>query len=509
MRSPQILTALTITSIAGFALFAVTMTYIDKPLWIDELHTSWTIHGEFADIIPRGNAGNQAPLYYFILKAVTELVGSSELVLRSFSIISTIACIALMAGWGVMKKVHPVLLGSVMVMFATDRIVTEFALEARPYAFLMFLTTLLFTLQTIRIQHFPSWILKEVMWTLCATAMFYTHYTALPIIVVLFLSRLVFRNDNQITIKLLMLQFVTIVAFAIGRLDHFTAVFAMRDNWATFIKPERASPEGLATSFPVIALVMIPCVLLLLDHLLQKHPANTKPEIHDDRSPSDSTIRTLLMWGLLPLLTAWICTRFAWIHWFFPRYLMTITPAFYLLFCTAISRLQRPVIKTLGLLIAICAWGVLGHSVAERYLAETVTVKRESWKQIVQYLNTQTGSGNVLLMSGLIEDPQLATQQVVHSGRVSLQQYCQFPVRGLYNLEQRWNVTALSSAEPSAVTLLPYLMTPRTWVIVRGSSRILQWEQITQKTFDKQRYSRIDFPGNVALFTSKEQNRYD
>ena len=156
MRPQQILATLIITAIAGCALVAITITYIDQPLWIDELHTSWTISGGFADVIPRGNAGNQAPLYYFILKAVTELVGSSESVLRSFSIISTIACIALMTGWGVIKKVHPLLLGCVMVMFATDRWVTLFALEARPYAFLMFFTILLFTLQTTRMQHFPS-----------------------------------------------------------------------------------------------------------------------------------------------------------------------------------------------------------------------------------------------------------------------------------------------------------------------------------------------------------------
>jgi len=506
MRPQQILATLTITAIAGFVLVAITITYIDKPLWIDELHTSWTINGGFADVIPRGNAGNQAPLYYFILKAITELAGPSESVLRSFSVISIIASIALMAGWGVMKKVHPLLLGCVMVMFASDRSIALFALEARPYAFLMFLTILLFTLQTTRIQHFPSRVLTEVAWTLCATAMFYTHYTALPIIVVLFLSRLVLRNDNQITTKILLLQFVTIAAFAVGRLDHFTSVFAQRDNWATFIKPERASIEGLATSFPIIALVMIPCGLLILDRLLQKHQANTKTENNNELSVSDSSIKTLLMWGLLPLLTAWICTRFAWVNWFFPRYLITIAPAFYLLFCAVICRLKHPAIKTAGFLIAICAWGVLGHSVAERYSADAVTVKRESWKQIVQYLNAQTGSGNVLLMSGLIEDPQLAAQQVVQSGRVPLQQYCQFPVRGLYSLEQRWNVTALSSADTSAATLQPYLMTPRTWVIVRGSRRIRQWEQLTQQTFHKQQYSRIDFTGNVALFTWRKQN---
>ena len=509
MRPQQILATLTITAIAGFSLVAITITYIDKPLWIDELHTSWTVNGGFADVIPRGNAGNQAPLYYFILKAITELAGSSESVLRSFSIISTIASIALMAGWGVMKKVHPVLLGCVMVMFASDRLVTLFALEARPYAFLMFLTILLFTLQTTRIQHFPSRVLTEVMWTLCATAMFYTHYTALPIIGVLFLSRVIFRNGNQIPIKILLLQTVTIVTFAFARLDHVASVFAMRDNWATFITPERATVEGLATSFPIIALVMIPCGLLILDRLLQKHQALTKLKNNAEHSVSDSSIKTLLMWGLLPLLTAWICTRFAWVNWFFPRYLISITPAFYLLFCAAICRLQRPVMKTAGFLIAICAWGVLGHSVAERYLADTVTVKRESWKQIVQYLNAQTGSGNVLLMSGLIEDPQLATQQVVQSGRVPLQQYCQFPVRGLYSLEQRWNVTALSSADTSAATLQPYLMVPRTWVIVRGSRRIRQWEQLTQQAFHKQQYSRIDFSGNVALFTWRKQNLYN
>ena len=502
MRPQQIFATLIITAIAGFALVAITITYIDQPLWIDELHTSWTINGGFADVIPRGNAGNQAPLYYFILKAITELMGSSESVLRSFSVISTIAGIALMTGWGVMKKVHPLLLGCVMVMFATDRWVTLFALEARPYAFLMFLTILLFTLQTTRIQHFPSRVLTEVMWTLCATAMFYTHYTALPIIAVFFLTRIIFRKANQINIKFLLLQFITVVAFAMGRLDHFASVFAMRDNWATFIKPERATIEGLATSFPLIVLVIIPCGLLILDHLLAKHRANAKSKNNDEHTVSDSSIKTLLMWGLLPLLAAWICTRFAWIHWFFPRYLITIAPAFYLLFCVAISRLQQPVIKTAGFLIVICAWSVLGHSVAEQYREDTVTVKRESWKKIVEHLNAQTGSGNVLLMSGLIEDRQLAAQQQqVKSGKVPLQQYCQFPVRGLYSLEQRWNVTALSSADTSAAVLQPYLVAPRTWVIVRGSRRIRQWEQLTQQTFHKQQYSRIEFPGNVALFT--------
>ncbi|MBT4693335.1 MAG: hypothetical protein HOB73_08330 [Planctomycetaceae bacterium] len=501
MRPQQILATLIITAIAGCALVAITITYIDQPLWIDELHTSWTISGGFADVIPRGNAGNQAPLYYFILKAVTELVGSSESVLRSFSVISTIACIALMTGWGVIKKVHPLLLGCVMVMFATDRWVTLFALEARPYAFLMFFTILLFTLQTTRIQHFPSRVLTEVIWTLCASAMFYTHYTALPIIAVFFLTRVIFRKTNQINIKFLLLQFITVVAFAMGRLDHFASVFAMRDNWATFIKPERATIEGLTTSFPLIALVIIPCGLLILDRLLQKHLVTAKAQNNAEQTVSNSSIKTLLMWGLLPLLAAWICTRFAWIHWFHPRYFITIAPAFYLLFCAAISRLQRPVRKTHGFLIVFCVWCVLGHSVHKQYLTETVTVKRESWKQIVQYLNAQDGSGNVLLMSGLIEDPQLTERQVVQHGSIPLQQYCQFPVRGLYSLERRWNVTALSSADTSATTLQPYLMIPCTWVIVRGPRRIRQWEHLTQQTFNKQQYSRIDFPGNVALFS--------
>lgn len=500
MRPQQIFATLIITAIAGFALLAITNTYIDQPLWIDELHTSWTINGGFADVIPRGNAGNQAPLYYFILKAVTELVGSSESVLRSFSIISTIAGIALMTGWGVMQKMHPLLVGCVMLMFATDRWVALFALEARPYAFLMFLTTLLFTLQTTRIQHFPSRVLTEVLWTLCATAMFYTHYTALPVIAVFFLTRVISSKTNQINIKFLLLQFITVVAFAMGRLDHFASVFAMRDNWATFIKPERATIKGLATSFPLIALVMIPCGLLIVDKLLREYRTNAESKNNEEHAEADSSIKTLLMWGLLPLLAAWICTRFAWIHWFHPRYFITIAPAFYLLFCTVIGRLREPLIKTAGILIVICAWGGLGHSVANPHKKGTVTVKTESWKEIVQHLNAQPGRGNVLLLSGLIEDPQLAAQQPeVQSGVVPLQQYCQFPVRGLYRLERRWNVTALSS-DTSTDALQSHLVAPRTWIIIRGSRRILQWEQLTQQTSLKQHYSRIDFPGNVALF---------
>ncbi|MEC7566671.1 MAG: hypothetical protein VX738_13400 [Planctomycetota bacterium] len=497
----QIMAALFIAAVAGLLLTAITIDYVDLPLWIDELHTSWTIHGEMQDIAQRAAFGNQSPLYFVVLKLLTLIAGHSESVLRSLSITSGIACIVLMTFWAIQKKYDPILILVASVMFASDRLVLLFAVEARPYEFLMFLTIVLFVLQTVEVKHRLLTIGKDIGWTFCAAAMFYTHYTALPILATMMAARWITRpkHSHEHT-QVFIIQAFILILCGIPRLTHLFSIYEHRSQWTTFIKSEQATLQALIGIFPVLSLVGVPLVFMLIDkryHSQNKHV----PESDVQRVRAHGILKTTILWALLPMLAAWICTRWNWVHWFFPRYLVAILPAYYLFLVASVSRIQLRRYKYTAVLLCILCWGWQGHSAVSRVRDGTVAHKQENWKAIVQFLNSQTGTGNVLLMSGLIEDRGLSRGIPATHGSMTLHEYCQFPLRGMYRLDRRWNVIPLDSTDLTDATLRPFLIAPRTWVVVRGRTRIEAWEKITRQTFHVQHYQKVKITGNVALFS--------
>jgi len=167
----------------------------------------------------------------------------------------------------------------------------------------------------------------------------------------------------------------------------------------------------------------------------------------------------------------------------------------------SISGIRQRRYKYTALLMCLLGWGWMGHSGVDRIWDGTVTRRQENWKAIVQFLNSQTGTGNVLLMPGLIEDHGLSRGIPSMHDSIPLDEYCQFPLRGIYSLDRRWNVIPLDSSDLTDATLRPFLMTPRTWVVVRGRTRIEAWEKITRQTFHMQQYQKVRIAGNVALFS--------
>ena len=505
MDLKQIMAASFIAAVAGLLLTAITVDYVDVPLWIDELHTSWTIHGGIQDVAERAAAGNQSPLYFVVLKLLTLVAGHSESVLRSLSITSGIACIVLMVFWAIQKRYDPILILVAMVMFASDRLVLLFAVEARPYEFLMFLTIVLFVLQTIDVKHRLLRIGTDISWTLCAAAMFYTHYTALPILATMMAARWITRSKHprDLTPVLIAQAFILFLC-GIPSLTHLISIFEHRSQWAIFIKSEHATLQALREFFPVLSLVGVPLIFMLID---KRYPSQRKSTSESDaqRVQAYDILKTTILWALLPLLVAWVCTRWNWIHWFFPRYLMAILPAYYLFLIASVSRIQQRRYKYTAVLMCILCWGWQGHSAVDRVIDGTVARKQENWKAIVQLLNSQTGTGNVLLMPGLVEDRGLSLGVPISDGSITLDEYCQFPLRGIYNLDRRWKVIPLDSSDLTDATLRPFLIAPRTWIVVRGRSRIQAWEKITRQTFHVQHYQKVEISGNVALFTWRRE----
>ena len=76
-----------ITALAG----VLRLWQIHESLWVDELHTSWCVQGGFWQVSERAMAGNQSPLYFYLVWGVTRLLGESEFTLRLPSLLAGIA----------------------------------------------------------------------------------------------------------------------------------------------------------------------------------------------------------------------------------------------------------------------------------------------------------------------------------------------------------------------------------------------------------------------------------
>jgi mannosyltransferase len=128
---------------ATFA-FAVLRIAVAESLWLDELHTSWSVSGSWQEIASRAAAGNQTPLYFWSVGAVSQTLGlvcgqQSEWMLRLPSVTAWLLTLAL-AAWLIQSKVIPrdprrwLFAMCIVAWIVLDRLQWFFASEARPYA---------------------------------------------------------------------------------------------------------------------------------------------------------------------------------------------------------------------------------------------------------------------------------------------------------------------------------------------------------------------------------------
>jgi len=108
-------------------------------LWLDELHTGWTVGGSLTDVYWRSVDGNQSPLFFYLCFAVVKLFGYSVATLRAVSLTgSMLLLIGLpLVVYRARRCAAAVLLVSVFLMLDYDCVF--YASEARPYGMLQWL----------------------------------------------------------------------------------------------------------------------------------------------------------------------------------------------------------------------------------------------------------------------------------------------------------------------------------------------------------------------------------
>ncbi len=113
-----------------------------ESLWVDELHTSWVISGDWEQVHERAVIGNQTPWYFLGLWCWTQLVGEDELALRWPSILavagaSGLVVLTLARGLGSLR-----IGGLAGVFLAFDTSALFFGTEARVYAWVLFMVAI-------------------------------------------------------------------------------------------------------------------------------------------------------------------------------------------------------------------------------------------------------------------------------------------------------------------------------------------------------------------------------
>ena len=495
---PNRLNASVLSSMIGIAVVtAISVAYTGMPLWIDELHTSWSIFGDWGSVADRASAGNQSPFYFYLLKAFVGIFGHSETTLRLFSVGCSCGAVLLLS-WLCQRHKLPFWAAAITTLtFAAGHLQLLFAVEARSYSLLTLLVLCLFCVQTLRNnridQSFP-WKL-EGLWLFIAALCVYTHYIAIPAVAslaisVLFISEPEFKmRRNLCIVRLCGLGLIACTQFST-----LQNIYHHRSQWAIFIHAEKATVDSLLTTLPVLSTILLPGFFCLVTQVR--------------KTEHQAIVRSALVLAVLPLGMAWLTTRLDWLNWFSPRYLVASLPALSIFCGFSLHALWQQAklpesVMILLTLLHLIAFFSFDSDVISKTTNQQVTLKQERWDLVVQTLNsTATAPGTVLLTGGLVEDRRLPLQaDVPHTANMTTSEYCVFPLKGMYALSESLTIEPMNSSDDGFEQLLARISElPEGWLIARGKRRNAAIQALLEQRLGENGFQDHEIPGRVNLY---------
>lgn len=452
-------------ALAGVLLLAwwLRVVQIDESLWLDELHTAWTVAGDWSDVAWRAAIGNQSPAYFFLVKAATTLAGLNEAVVRAPSAAAGMGLVLVAAGLA--ARWTGWMTGGVLaaLWLALDRNCVFYSQEARPYAWVQ-LVGLIHVGLFIYLLDRPSGVVRG-LWIVLGLGLYYLHYTAallLPAEIaawVLLQARPAWRpayGCRQVAVDLGLI--------ALGLLPSLPQVGAIaqrREAWSLFI-PRAVPVWAIFRQFPLEIYLLLPAAFSamvcawrsLWSRASRCNPAASSglasppaavgedggsaletccgPETARPQQASLRCLVVLACWLFVPLTLAWIATVTDLARLFFPRYLIVSAAAAPILAACIVASCRGAWWRAVAALAMTTAlvWHA-GLIPQYRWDGRVIGDRRQDWRGAVQRLQQEarTSDAPIFVRSGLIEAEDLET------GSERLIEYCLLPVRGIYQLD--------------------------------------------------------------------------
>jgi len=419
-----------------------------ESFWIDELHTAWTIAGDFGDVAGRASSGNQMPVYFWGLWLWQQAFGDAEVVLRLTSVLAVAASAAYLSVV-VTRQTSSTAAGLTSgLVLAVERNALFFGTELRPYAAVMLVATIALG-ETLRLldrrASNSSW--HSVTLTACLIAGVLLQPTSLGVLlwmpVVLIGASMLRRRSWWPQFGLgSIVQAVTFAA-AVLWAWRFTlqSSWQAKENWSTFAVPTWIGPYWEA--WPWWTLAIGP--LILAGWLAEQ--AGTL-----DRRPFRLAVGlNVLAFGIT--FFYWSVSYSDWVPLWHRRYFVGTLPILAAAAGASIASFEQAILaKTTstrrrrvatiltggaGLVLLAVLVGRQGNWSRVADLPRPLIVRGEDWRRAVEWLSEQRGEGeSVHVDAGLIEYPSFVSgEQAATEQQHDLQiEYLTLPLRGPYRL---------------------------------------------------------------------------
>lgn len=368
------------------AILLVWVAQMPSSLGLDELGTNWVIEGDLAQTASRAwRFHGQTPLFYAFLWGVTQLLGTSEVVLRLPSLLSMLAAAFLLYRFSRRLFGHRTAVVSLAV-FLVFPTVGFYASDARPYA-LAILVTLVATMLL------DSWLRtfepkRSAWYGLAAAALVYVHYVFATILVAhaLFFAWVIYRSEADQRRRLWSGGMFAAAVFLVSIAPTFSQMADLLGRTDELVvSGVPPLPAMLAIwAPPVAALVLVGAVALVVGRgeRLPKVPANP-----------------LILLGLgfvTPPVVLFLLANTTEIVLWSSRYWFAAVPFGAILFGVLISSCLRNAKSVKIATLAVLLTGILAGTAFEH--------SQDDWRSAISAANSVTDSDTTLLVfSGLVE----------------------------------------------------------------------------------------------------------
>jgi mannosyltransferase len=469
-----------------------------EDLWVDELHSAWVVSGTWNDLPARAAIGNQSPLYFCLLRAVTQATGLSEFSLRSLSLAAGMGLV--ITGWWFAKRTTRDDLAALVAAAAIglDSTCIFYSSEARPYALMQL--ALAWHLILVITNRGERW--KILVRALLAALAIHLQLTAAIFLTPLYISRallLLRRSEHSLSQRsaALAMEAATVLLLAAPLTWQATEIAARGQAWASFISAP--SLMGVAKLFswwtPIVALAVY--LILLRRGMLPRLRGHLSWLLFASLTPIVLSI-AIHQLGIAPIFLRRYLLGSLWPLCIIPAITLAgsngkMRVLLAILLCTSIAWESR--------VVSPSRWGGGRYSAPQR---------TEKWSEAALQITKLDPDAQLplFLASGLIESRGLGAD-----ASPLLKEYCRLPLSSLYRVPH-----TIESIEPisSAIPKSP----PNAWLetvaerrggiwIVRlpperaeGWRRLLRAQaQEIRRRFPAERWSleEVDVPG-ITIF---------
>lgn len=459
-----------------------------ESLWVDELHTSWTVAGGWSEIAPRARQGNQSPLFFWILQPLVETLGklpgtSLEWQLRFASLLAAVAtlvtCLKISSGREGSEPIPASCLIAMVLWLNLDRIQLFYATEARVYA-LVALVSLWGWCAVWRATSAQAPLASQVGWLWCWCALsiclVFLHITAVLAILWQWGWGTVWLWPKGSAVRRhWTLATCAVLATLISAWWLAARVWEQRYQWSEFAGATNLS--AVLQLFPLLAYGVPVVVCSCLDAW-----GNSAKR---DRQPAAPALWTRWrgMWLLAvggPWLSAWLITAVGIAPVFHRRFVIVSAVPLIVLAAVQLAGLRQRRWRGLAL-VGVTVWLVFSQGTWQQWRDGYWYgwQRWEGWRQAAQTLSQHLSPADqVWCASGLVE-ASTATLPLTEE----FSDYLSFPLRGAYavslagqpvvprgllNSGASWAEQILAAGQHAADP------SRNVWIVYRGSPAGLQ-----------------------------------